>query len=100
MRVVFPMLFVLCVAGCSTPSSPSQPVTQDAAAARPTTGNPGPQVPTGSASVSGVVVEDAPDGERPLAGASVNAWIQRNSTGYSHWYANGSKRERTATLLP
>jgi hypothetical protein len=29
------------------------------------------------------------DGDRPLAGASVNAWVQTATMGYSHWYLNG-----------
>jgi len=39
--------------------------------------------------VSGVVSESTSQGARPLAGVSVNAWIDQGTFGYSYWWAHG-----------
>ena len=39
--------------------------------------------------LSGAVVETLGQGSRPLAGVSVNAWVQESSFGYSYMWAHG-----------
>jgi len=61
----------------TAPSTPTPPTTRA-------------PVPTpGSNTLSGVVVETLGQGSRPLAGVSVNAWVQESSFGYSYMWAHG-----------
>lgn len=83
-RLGFAISVALLTIACSqdrtaTPVAP----TQQAAPAS------GPTPPTGSYTLSGVVVETSPQGSRPLEDVSVNAWVQQASFGYSYMWAHG-----------
>ena len=43
----------------------------------------------GPSSLSGLVSESTAQGARPLAGVSVNAWIELGTVGYSYWSTHG-----------
>jgi hypothetical protein len=71
----------LLIAGCGS-SNPSAPTTPSPSI--PIVSG-GPPIATGAYTVSGVVAESG----RPVANASVNAWVETSGAGYSYWYAHG-----------
>jgi hypothetical protein len=73
------LLLALVVARCGGTQAPTPTATQTV----------GPQVLNGPYPLSGVVSESASRGGRPMAGVSVNAWIDQGTVGYSYWYAHG-----------
>lgn len=86
MRVATLLLISLvCLAGCNQPLEPSA---VNAPISTPSRTGP-PPVPTGSNSLTGMITERTPQGDRPLSGANVNAWIQTATMGYSYMWANG-----------
>jgi hypothetical protein len=82
------LVSVIGLAACDQPHSPSA-VSTPTSAPSPRTGS--PPTPAGSATVSGIVTERTPLGDRPLSGANVNAWIQTGTFGYSYMWANGPR---------
>ena len=84
----FILVSVIGLAACGQPHSPSA-VSTPATAPSPRTGS--LPTPAGSATVSGIVTERTPLGDRPLSGANVNAWIQTGTFGYSYMWANGPR---------
>src|SRR5262245_21631574 len=77
-RLVTGAVLSLLVSGCGSGTSP-------AGAPSAPTAPTAPPVPTGAYAVSGVVAESG----RPVADASVNAWVETVGEGYSYWYAHG-----------
>jgi hypothetical protein len=48
-------------------------------------------IPPGIYSIAGMITESAPQGDRPLGNASVNAWVQTPTIGYSYMFAYGPR---------
>ena len=89
--LVLATVFAMMASGCNGPTSPSSVALPPAATSQtmpgPTSGP--PPIPTGTFAVTGVIRARTPEGDRPLSGANVNAWVQTATVGYSYWYANG-----------
>jgi len=64
-----------CQSSAYTPTTPTPPITYG-----------GPPVPTGPFTISGAVT----DGDHPVVGANVNAFIITNGFGYSYMWAHGA----------
>src|SRR5678815_4566621 len=64
-----------CQSSAYTPTTPTPPLTYG-----------GPSVPTGPFTISGAVT----DGDHPVVGANVNAFIITNGSGYSYMWAHGA----------
>src|SRR5262245_59860958 len=87
MRVVIPATIVsISFVACSTP-----PTAPSAYVPPPELPVSGPTIPRGPYSLTGVVTERSPQGDRPIEGANVNAWVQTGRIGYSYMYANGPR---------
>jgi len=82
MRLATLLLSLVFVAACSQPQEPSEVTTPIS--------TPGPSVPPGSSTLIGTITERTPQGDRPVGGASVNAWVQTSGIGYSYWWAHGA----------
>jgi hypothetical protein len=89
MRVVHLLvIFTLTLAACNgQPTTPSAYAPPNASL--PPRG--APPIPLGSHSLTGIITERSPQGERPLVGANVNAWIQTEKVGYSYMFLNGAR---------
>jgi hypothetical protein len=83
-RVTTLLVLALIVTTCGK-SQPSAPTAPTATALSPTSSI--SAVTTGSNTLSGVV-SDTSRGA-PMAGVSVNAWIDQGAFGYSYWWAHG-----------
>jgi hypothetical protein len=81
-RIFVGMCGALLATGCgSGPVAPSTSPTQTLAQS---VSSGGPLVLTGPHTVSGVVSE----GNRPIAGANISAWVDQGSSGYSYMWAH------------
>jgi len=83
-RLGFTTILVLVAIACGQDRT-GAPVTPAAPTPTPSSGGPTPMI--GSNTLTGVVVETSSQG--PLAGVSVNAWVQESRLGYSYMWAHG-----------
>jgi hypothetical protein len=83
-RLGFTTILVLVAIACGQDHR-GVPVTPAAPTPTPPSGGPTPMI--GSNTITGVVVETSSQG--PLAGVSVNAWVQESRLGYSYMWAHG-----------
>jgi hypothetical protein len=87
---LFLLIPLACLAACNhSPTAPSAATASTPSPPPPTTG--APPIPTGSHSLTGVITEKGPQGDRPLGGANVNAWVQTSTIGYSYMWAHGPR---------
>jgi hypothetical protein len=85
-RLGFTTILILVAIACGRDRT-VVPVTPAAPTPTPTPSPGGPTPLTGSNTLTGVVVETSSQG--PLAGVSVNAWVQESRLGYSYVWAHG-----------
>jgi hypothetical protein len=83
-RIAVGMCGALVATACGSgpvapPTAPTQTLAQSISSG-------GPPVLTGPNIVSGVVSE----GNRPIAGANISAWVDQGSSGYSYMWAHGA----------
>jgi hypothetical protein len=86
-RIVVISLVALAAACSQSSSLPAPAAPTPTATASP--GNGLPEPTAGPYSISGSVVERAPQGTRALPEAAVNLWVDAGRYGYSYWWANG-----------